>query len=273
MNAFLDHLASIARAAAALLAAWLPRRRWSAFPELAIEESAGLSGLVAVASGALLGGIGFMRYARRAAEGAVNASLHIAERQVRNELPGEITTFTTQGVSALSVVAFVFFTPLGLLALYLVVTGLLRALASHADDPFGDPILTGLDAAFTGFSRSARDARARKAREREEGAEAPDRLLAAGDTDAPGFDLLVVSSRRKPEWTPGTFVITGDRWYTLGEAFEVRMPEGLRTVYPLKEQKATEVLRRGVQYELPPLEEGRLTARETTRRQPLNRKP
>jgi hypothetical protein len=67
-------------------------------------------------------------------------------------------------------------------------------------------------------------------------------------------DYVVVAARRKPGWTKGTWVVTNDGWFTLGEPFDRPMPNGLRTVYPLTLQTSTlEVLRKGVSYELPPL--------------------
>jgi hypothetical protein len=271
VNAILDAIFLVGRGFAALVAGLLPRRRWHAFPGLPIERLAVPSGLLTFALGAALGAFGFMDYARRAAEGVANATLHIAARQVRHEIPGDISTVATQGVSALSLFAFAFFTPLGLFSLYLIVTGILRAVATVVDDPFGDPILTGIDRLVTRSAHDVRQARARQARQRQEGIEVPDRLLTADSAHAAGFDYVVVSSRRKPDWTPGTFVITNDKWYTLGEAFEVRLPEGLRTVYPLKEQRVVEVLRRGVPYELPPLEQGRLGDARAGRERPPTR--
>jgi hypothetical protein len=258
MDGVLQALLAFGRGVAAVFAAFLPRRRWCAMPGLPIEPIAGWSGLVTLAAGAGIGVAGFFRFAWQAAGGVVDATLQIADRQVRHQAPAEITTWTMQGASALSVFGFLFFTPLGLFAMYVGISGLVRAIAAWADDPVGDPILTGLDALVVRSKGNLRQTRARRSREREEGPEVPDRLFPADAAGADGFDYVVVSSRRKPDWTPGTFVITSDTWYTLGEAFEVRLRQGLRTVYPLREHKVAEVLRRGVQYEFPPLEEGRL---------------
>ena len=70
---------------------------------------------------------------------------------------------------------------------------------------------------------------------------------------------MVVAARRKPGWVTGTWVITNDGWFTLGEPFDRPTPNGLRTVYPLTLQTSTlEVLRKGVSYELPPLRSTRV---------------
>ncbi len=258
MNSIPYALLALGRGLAALLGAFLPRRRWHSLSGLPIEPLAPVSGLMTLAAGVIVGVGGFLQFAWRAAGGIVDTTVQIAARQVRHEAAGEITTFAMQGVSALSVVAFLFFTPLGLFAMYLVVSGFVRAAAAWVDDPVGDPILTGLDALAMRSADRARETHARRLREREEGPEVPDRLLPADAANLAAFDYVVVSSRRKPDWTAGTFVITSERWYRLGEAFEVRLPDGLRTVYPLKELKDGSVLRRGVACELPPLEEGRL---------------
>ncbi len=259
MHSFVDAFIVLGRGIAALVGGWLPRRRWDAWPGLSIRRLAGVSGLLTLAGGVFAGTGGFLHYAWRAAGGLAEATWRVAERQARGpQSPADITTQPMQAFSALSIVAFMFFTPLGWVALYLSVTGVVRAVAAFADDPVGDPILTGLDHLVTRSAANARQTRLRRAREREEGAEVPDRLFAATEAGVAGFDYLVVSSRRKADWNAGTFVITGDKWYTLGEAFDARLPEGLRTVYPLREQKVAEVLRRGVAYDLPPLERGRL---------------
>ena len=42
-------------------------------------------------------------------------------------------------------------------------------------------------------------------------------------------------------------------WYKLGEPFDIQTPAGLRTAYPLSKMETVEVVRRGIQYELPRL--------------------
>jgi hypothetical protein len=252
----LEALSLIARALLAIPAALLPWRHWSRLAALPIEHLSLVSGITTAAIGFLVGTRGFLEYAWRAADATVNATLEVAANQLRGGVSkGEwITSTTMQHFSVLSIFAFILFTPLGWLATYLVVTGLWRAIAGWAEDPFGDPILTGVDAALSGSWRGARQSRQRRARERLEGAEVPDRLYTGEWAKLPGVDFVVVASRRKPEWTKGTFVITSDRWYTLGEPYDFRLPGGVRTVYPLTAQRTNEVLRKGVPYELPPLE-------------------
>ena len=219
----------------------------------------GVSALVTMAAGCVAGARGFVRYARAAASAANDATWELAARQVRGQIPPdvEITTAGPVAVSALSLVAFLFFTPLGLFSLYLAASGAVRLVSAYLDEPFGDPILTGLDRLLTGTSRRVTESHRRRARDRAEGPEVPDRLFTGEWAGLPDVTYVVVSSRRKPDWKRGVFVITSGPWYTIGEPFDLRLPEGLRTVYPLLEQTTNEVLREGVRYELPRLEPAR----------------
>lgn len=259
MHALFEYLTAIARGLAAVVAGLLPHRYWNSVYRLPVSRLALVSALLTLCAGVLVGAGGFLDYATRAARAANQATLEIAVRQNSGELPAgaPITTAAPVAVSMLSLLAFTFFTPLGLFATYLMVSGFVRVVSSLIDEPFGDPILTGVDALVRRSGHWAADATRRRARQREEGPETPDRLYTGEWTDLSGVDYVVVSSRRKPGWDAGAFVITSDKWYTLGEPFDLRLPEGLRTVYPLTEQKVNEVLRRGVRYELPPLERAR----------------
>jgi hypothetical protein len=97
-----------------------------------------------------------------------------------------------------------------------------------------------------------------------EKADEPDRLYDGAWAGLEGVDYVVVAARRKPGWIKGTWVITGDGWFTLGEPFDRPMPNGLRTIYPLTLQTTTlDVLRKGVSCELPPLR--RSTSRMASR--------
>jgi len=218
-----------------------------------------VSALLTMMSGVAVGLRGFLDYATAAASAANDATLDLATRQIRGEIPPDvsITTAATVVVSALSIVAFVFFTPLGLISVYLTASGAVRAVSSLIDEPFGDPILTGLDSLLGRTRRGMRDSYRRRARARAEGPEVSDRLFTGEWAGLPDVTCVLVSSRRKTGWNPGVFVITSDQWYTLGEPFDLQMPDGLRTAYPLRKQTTNEVLREGVRYELPRLEKAR----------------
>jgi len=250
-------MAALVRGVAAVPAGLLPRRRWQSFDSLPIERLLIVSALATLAGGLAIGARGFLAYAQRVADGLATATFDIATRQAARPPGGtEITTLAPMTFSAFSLAAFLIATPTGWLATYLVVSGVVRAVGALLDDPIGDPLLTGLDSLMTGSRRRARETSSRRARERLEGPETPDLLFTGEWAGAPEADYVVVAARRKPDWTPGTFVITGDKWYTIGHPFDLDLPQGLRTAYPLTEQKVCEVLRRGVAYELPTLRKG-----------------
>ena len=255
MTALLAYVAGIGRALLAVPVALLPQRYWESLDLLPVRQASHASGLLTTTGGLYLGGRGLIAYLNRAADASISATFDIAARQSRGESPAgvDVTTWDLQRLSVFSFVAFVLVTPLGLFATYLVLSGLLRAVSGVFDQPIGDPLATGLDALVRRVTGRRRARRAAAARLRAEGPEVPDRLRTGGWAGLEGVDYVVVASRRKPGWTRGTFVITSDRWYTLGEPFDMKLPQGLRTIYPLTEQRVADVLRRGVPYELPPL--------------------
>lgn len=268
MREVLAWLSSCGAGLVALAAALLPSRYWNTFEHLPLGPAALPSAILTALAGAAFGARAFVTYVSRAAAAASDATLEIAARQLRGEWPGAppVTTLAPQAVSAVSIVAFLFFTPAGWLAVYLVASGLVRAASAFVEEPLGDPALTLADALAVSLGHRVLAASDRRVRESQEGPEVPDRLFTGEWAGLPDVDLVVVASRRKPGWTRGTFVVTSDARYTLGEPFEMRLPGGLRTVYPLVRQQVHEVMRRGVAYELPPLE----GTRRAPRREPLD---
>jgi hypothetical protein len=124
--------------------------------------------------------------------------------------------------------------------------------AGVANDPRGDFILSGIDWMLHTSRERLAALRQQAAREKREGIETPD-VLATGEWAGLNADYVVISSRQKPEWTAGATVMTATDWYRLGDPLETELPEGLRMLYPLTKLEATEVLRRGIVYELPRL--------------------
>jgi len=157
------------------------------------------------------------------------------------------------GVSVLTLFIYLFLTPRGLFALYLTSTGFVRAIAAYVDDARGDPLWTAIDWAVVTVFRRNRDERRHIARRRLEGNDAPDVLQTGEWAGLPDVDYVVLSARRKDEWTAGAIILTSSDWYRLGVPFDTPTPAGLRTAYPLKKMDAVEVVRRGIQYELPRL--------------------
>lgn len=216
----------------ATLAGFLPRRHWESI-DLPIENVALVSALINFVGGAALGITGYFEFMAR-----------VLEQRLWTSPPFMIYVF----------ISYVFLTPRGLFALYLAGTGLIRYAAWYTGEPVGDPILTLVDSASRRLRTSKRERSDRNARLALERDDEPDRRYEGGWAGLDGVDCVIVAARRKPGWTKGTWVITSEGWFTLGEPFDRPMPQGLRTVYPLSLQTNTlDVLRKGVPYELPPL--------------------
>lgn len=241
------------RALLAIIPAFLPRRYWESI-DLPVEQMAPVSGALTALAGAALGIRGFFDYLERVAQSPAASILEVAEQQVAGTLPETAAVSSLPAaVSMISPFAFAFFTPLGLFAIYLMASGLLRVASWWSAEPHGDPVLTGVDWLFSRTRRAVHDRSMRRARLKAEGVEEPDRLYVGDWAGLPYVDLVVVASRRKPGWQAGTFVITPDGWYTLGPEFDRQTQFGLRTVYPLTAQTDNAVMRKSVAYTLPPL--------------------
>jgi hypothetical protein len=247
---------SVARGLAAVLLACVPVRHWERMPGFPVHAAAVPSGIATTAAGLYLGARGFLAYAREAASIANTA---LIDRTART-LPGQdaaldaVTTQGLQSLSVLSVVAFTVATPLGWLAVYLVVSGIVRAISAGVGQPYGDLLWTGIDAVASRRWARARESARRQARERLEGPNVADRLIAGDALGLPSTDVIVLAARQKADWTAGTIVVTPDAWFRLAEPFDVELPQGLRTAYPLTQLETIEVLRRSVTYTLPPLQ-------------------
>jgi hypothetical protein len=229
---------------AAMAASLAPTRLWPRLPpSFSMTSAAFASGLVTLFAGAGIGIRGFLAHAAQGSSLGTGAVLDVSARGHEVGL--------SPGFNALAIFTFLLLTPAGWLTLYLIGGGGLRLAAAWFDDPFGDPILTGIDAiAWRLRARSAARATA-AAREAREGPEVADRLVSAGAAGIAGCDFVIVSSRRKPGWARGAAVFTGDGCYRIGEPVEQTIAGRLRTLYPLTAHDDLEVIRRAVRYELP----------------------
>jgi hypothetical protein len=216
----------------AILAGFLPRRYWESI-DLPVENVALASALVNFFGSAALGIIGYFEFLAR-----------VLEERLWTSPPFMIYVF----------ISYVFATPQGLFSLYLAGTGLIRYGSWFIGDPIGDPALTladNLSRRWRTSTRARSDRNERLALERDD---EPDRRYDGEWAGLDDADFVIVTARRKPGWTKGTWIITSEGWFTLGEPFDRPMPQGLRTVYPMSLQTNTlDVLRKGVSYELPPL--------------------
>jgi hypothetical protein len=231
-----------------IVAGLLPERVWPRLDlRLPLQQTAFLSGIATLSAGFFVGVAGFMRFLARTAD-ANNAWMlkQLAAGACDSVALGPYV------FSVLSLFYYLFLTPLGLFCTYLVVSGSLRAISGFIDDPRGDFVLSISHWAATTAWTKNRDERARIARGRLEGAETPD-VLQTGAWAGIDADYVVLAARRKAEWNPGAIVMTSGDWYKLGAAFDIETPAGLRTAYPLTKMDVVEVVRRGIQYELPRL--------------------
>jgi len=231
-----------------LFAAWLPFRRWAVLPYwILVERAAFASGLLTVLGGAAIGIPGFLEHAGANVSFLNQTIVTEAQRNAQVDYHRGMV----MGFSGLSIFTFLFVTPTGLLTLYLLVSGSLRAGGAWFGDPIGDPILTALDSALSGGHARRREASARRGREALEGPEIPDRVVSAAAAGLAGCDLVVVSSRRKAGWEQGVTVFTADAAYRIGPPEERTIAGRLRTLYPLSEHKDFEAIRKSVHYDLP----------------------
>ena len=242
-------LADLLRWVAAVFAGVAPRRLWSALDRhLPMRDAAAVSGLAT-----MLGG--FMTFATTLAD--ANNTWMLTRLAGPPTAGADAVGLVPYGISVLTLFIYLLSTPRGLLSSYLVVTGLLRAIAASVDDPFGDPLLSGADWATVTLFQKNRDERRQIARTRLEGEDAPDVLHTGDWAGLPDADYVVLAARRKEEWHAGAIILTSRDWYTLGVPFDIPTPGGLRTAYPLKKMATVEVVRRGIHYELPRLRTGR----------------
>lgn len=236
------------RAIAATLVANLPVRWWGPFEErLPVSQCAWLAGIASLFAGFAIGIPGYLRFLEIAADGfnrVVSFDPNVAD--------------ASKGWALGSLAVYLLMTPDGLLATYLTSSGLIRfASAFIADDVRGDFILTGLDAAVRNLWRRLRADGRRRRRERLEGAEVPDRLVTGPQLGRPDLELVVLASRRKPEWKPRSYLVSSEgSAYRIGAAFDFQTAQGLRTAYPLTQLRGGEAIRHSIGYELPALWRG-----------------
>ncbi|MEX2273326.1 MAG: hypothetical protein WD690_17780, partial [Vicinamibacterales bacterium] len=137
-------------------------------------------------------------------------------------------------------------------------SGLIRfASAFIVDDVRGDFILTGIDAAVRRAWGRTDAYDKRRTREKLEGPEMPDRLVTGEQVGHPDVELVVLASRRKPEWLANSYLVQEDGTaFRIGQPFDYSTSAGLRTAYPLTSLRGGEAIRHAIAYEFPPLWRG-----------------
>jgi len=227
----------------ALFLANLPVRWWGPFEDrFPVRRMASAAGLLTMIAGVGLAIRGYLRFVEVAADGTNRAIL--AAQSDLAQVPGW---------ALLALPAFLLATPTGLLALYLTTSGFFRGAAAFlTDEVSGDYLLTGADALVrSAVGRASRRSRLRN-RERAEGAPVPDRVVAGKQIGRPEFALVLLASRAKPDWAPGSYLVGGDgSAYRIGPAFDFASSGGLRTAYPLTVLDTLEPIRHAIPYDLP----------------------
>jgi hypothetical protein len=249
-------------------AAALPKRWWPALdPFIPVTDSAAVASILTIAVAGVIGIAGFVEHTTQQVSFNNQAVLGAAARAASR--PAAEEKFSDRdwgrmfvGASSLSLFTFVFLTPAGWASTYLGISGTWRAIAAAVDDPFGDPILTGLDALLLRGQRRARTGAERRQRQALEGPDVPDRVVRASHIGIAGAELVIVSARRKPSWDTGTVVDTGEHWYRVTSVEERTIGSRLRTLYALALHRDHEVFRRCVRYDMPSHRETKRTDNE-----------
>jgi hypothetical protein len=252
-NVNLRRVGSMIDGVLALPAALLPKRYWQSI-DLPVPNVAPVSSVLTMLAGFAIGIRGYFGFLERLRHASGVSIMDISKAQIEGRLPETAAVSAIPAaLAAMAPITFALFTPLGLFATYLVLTGLIRSAAAYIDEAHGDPILTGVDWLGRRMFTSRQERSVRTAREKLEGADEPDRRYDGAWAGLTGVDCVIVSARRKPGWDKGMWVTTDDGWFVLGEPFDRPMPNGLRTIYPLTAQTTLEAIRRSVPYQLPPL--------------------
>ena len=218
-------------------------------------KAALFSGIVELMASMAVAIPAYLAFAQASASQAVDAMLASnGWKTATNQSGATVSGAQLQWVSQFfGPLTFVVATPIGAVTFYLVITSIFRIITAWVDDPQGDPLLTIGDWLLF-RQKEKREVRQKKElRESLEGAEVHDRLVTGAKAGIPDAELVVIASRVKAGWVKGAYIITSDKWYRLAEPVHRDTPNGLRTLYPMSEVRDHEVLRKGIEYELPTL--------------------
>jgi hypothetical protein len=224
----------------------LPRRYWPSFePSVPASQAAAVASVLTMSAGIALGFFGFFAHLGEVA--SLNNAAYL-EAAVRYD--GEKLALPS-ALSGLSFFTFVLLTPQGWLSTYLTISGLIRAIGSQFDDPHGDFLLTLADEG----ARRMTTATVRRGevanRHLLEGPRVKDRVVRGSQVGLAASDVVIIASRTKEDWLPGTVVLSNRGEFRIQE-FEDRTIDGhLRRLYSLSRVSDLEAFRRTVTYEFP----------------------
>jgi hypothetical protein len=236
---------------AAAGAALLPSRYWSRFERRGIDVAgaAAVSALFTAAPAAVLGARVFLAHVAAASAAANQAVVHIAATQIQPSSGAEITSSVAQVVTVASALTFLL-TPVGALTTYLTGAASLRLVGSYLGEPFGDPLLTLLDAAGRRLLGALTRACHRVRQRNRFGPVVADRVVDAAVLGVSGAEVVIVASRPKGGWTPGLMLVSSDGCYLLGTPLCRRIDRRMRILYPLVKKRDTAIVRRSVSYDV-----------------------
>jgi hypothetical protein len=239
-------LTGVLRSFGALIAAMLPRRYWARFePALPVWRMVPAAAALTMLAGVAIGIPGFFAHLEETV--AQNSALYLeaAARASTEEVP------TPSALSSLGLFTFILLTPQGWASTYLTLTGLVRLVGAHFDDPHGDFVLTLADAGVRRVGAATARRAAIDNRHLLEGPEVRDRIVHGAQLGLPDAAVVVVASRLKEGWEAGAVLLT-DRGAFRILAVEDRTIGGrLRCLYSLTPHEDLEVFRRAVQYRFP----------------------
>lgn len=225
---------------------FLPARYWEDQRNGAI-----ISIFLTFATGIFVGLRGLIAYATRAADEAAKLVLQVGASGPIGGGDQNAQLVAAMQSPILAAIAFLMFTPTGWLADYLVISAVFRGITLAVDNPWGDPIIEGVDRLVRDKSAELKAKKEGDARELAEGPEVPDKVLECKKFAAKDADYVVVSSRRKTGWTSATTVIADSVRLRIGDVREITIEGLLRTCYPLKIIRDLQVDRRIVHYRWP----------------------
>ena len=234
------------RALAATVAAMLPRRYWRTLDShVPVSQAALAASIMTWLAGAALGFFGFLAHLDEVVSANSAAYLEAAVRTDAASVP------LPSALSGLAFFTFILLTPQGWISSYLALSGFIRMLGTHFDDPHGDFILTLADAGLRTVSGAARRRGEIDNRHLLEGPRVRDRVVRGAQLELPDVDVVIVSSRLKDGWEPGTVILSNCGEFRIVDT-EDRMIDGrLRRLYYLAVHRDLEVFRRTVPYDFP----------------------
>jgi hypothetical protein len=239
-------LAAAARVLIATLLAMLPRRYWSRFePALPVWRMVPAAAALTMLAGFAIGIPGFFAHLEQTVAQTHALYLEAAARAGAEEIP------KPSALSGLAFFTFILLTPQGWASSYLVLTGFVRLVGAHFDDPHGDFVLTLADAGVRRAGAAVARRGAIDNRHLLEGPEVRDRVVHGAQLGLPDASAVVVASRLKEGWEAGVVVLS-DRGVLRIIAVEDRTIGGrLRRLYSLTPHEDLEAFRRAVPYKFP----------------------